>query len=119
MGNYQEKRGTPRIKEKLPVKVMEGDYCTMVETNNISASGLYFTTDRPLPLMSKVIVTLLLPASSGRKTKIECCGTVVRTLPMPSTNKTIYETAIFFDEITEKTKNLISRYVKKMISGIS
>jgi len=119
MVNFQEKRSTPRIKEKLAIKVMEGDYCTVVETNNISATGLYFTTDRPLPLMSKVIITLLLPASSGRTSKIECNGTVVRTSPMAIANKTIYETAIFFDDITEKTKCLISRYIKKVISGTS
>ena len=116
MNKFEEKRRMPRIEEKLPIKVMEGDYCTVVETTNISASGVYFTTDKPLPPMSKVLITLLLPTNTGKNTKVECNGTVVRVVPMSDQSKTLYETAIFFDDITEKTKNVISRYVKKIMS---
>ena len=119
MDRFKEKRGTPRIEEKLPIKVMEGDYCTVVETKNISASGVYFTTDKPIPLMSKVMITLLLPTNMGKNTKIECNGTVVRIVPIAARNKTVHETAIFFDDITEKTKNIISRHVKKVIYHVS
>jgi hypothetical protein len=117
MENFKEKRSMPRIEEKLPLKVIEGDYCTVVETKNISASGVYFTTDKPIPIMSKVIITLLLPTSTGKNAKIECNGTIVRALPIAAQNKTIYETAIFFDDTTERTKNIISRYVKKMMTN--
>jgi hypothetical protein len=119
MNKFEEKRKTPRIEEKIPIKVREGDYCAVVETENISASGVYFTTDKPLPLMSKVMITLLLPTDRGKNTKIECKGTVVRTMPIAVQNKTIYETAIFFDEIDEKTKNIISHYVKRAMSKTS
>jgi len=116
MDKFEEKRKTPRIEEKLPIKVTEGDYCTVVETENISATGVYFTTDKPMPLMSKVMITLLLPTNTGKNTKIKCSGTVVRVVPIGVQDKTIYETAIFFDDITERTKNLILRYVKKVMS---
>lgn len=119
MERFQEKRSMPRIEEKLPIKVKEGDYCTVVETKNISASGIYFTTDNPLPLMSKVMITLLLPTNAGKNTKIECNGTVVRIVPLTITNKTIYETAIFFDDVTEKTKSIISRHIKKIMTCVS
>lgn len=119
MERFQEKRSMPRIEEKLPIKVMEGDYCTLVETKNISASGVYFTTDNPLPMMSKVMITLLLPANTGKNAKIECNGTVVRIVPITVTDKTIYETAIFFDDVTEKTKTIISRYIKKIMAHLS
>lgn len=118
MNKFQEKRSMPRIEEKLPIKVMEGDYCAVVETKNISASGLYFTAEKPLPLMSKVLITLLLPTSPKKNTKIECNGTVVRAVPISSVNKIIYETAIFFDDITERTKNIISRYISKVMSRV-
>ncbi len=118
MDKSEEKRSTPRIEEKLAIKVTEGDYRTVVETKNISASGVYFTTDKPIPLMSKVIITLLLPTNAGKNTKIECRGTVVRVLPMDAQAKTMYETAIFFDEITEKVKNIILRHVKNVMSGL-
>jgi len=119
MKSPEEKRGTPRIEEKLPLKVTEGDYRAVVETKNISASGVYFTTDKPIPLMSKVIITLLLPTAPCKNTKVECSGTVVRVVPTTAGDKTLYETAIFFDEITEKTKNIISKYVKKVIIKVS
>jgi hypothetical protein len=116
MEKFAEKRRMPRIEDKLPIKIMEGDYCTVVETKNISASGVYFATDKPLPLMSKVLITLLLPTTSGKNAKIECNGTVVRVAPITNQPKTIYETAIFFDDITEKTKSAISRYVAKIMN---
>lgn len=119
MDKFKEKRSTPRIEEKLAIKIMEGDYCAVVETKNISASGVYFTTDKPLPLMTQVMITLLLPTNTGKNTKIECNGTVVRVIPITIQSKTVYETAIFFDDITEKTKNVISRHVKKIISRLS
>ena len=116
MENIQEKRSMPRIEEKLPIKIAEGDYRAVVETKNISASGVYFTTEKPIPLMSKVLITLLLPNSPGKNTKIECNGTVVRVLPMSDRDSALYETAIFFDDITEKTKAIISRHIKKALS---
>jgi hypothetical protein len=116
MDRFKEKRATPRIEEKLPIKVMEGDYQTVVETKNISASGLYFTTNKPLPLMSKVMVTLLLPTGTGKNTKIECIGTVVRVVPISDHSRVIYETAIFFDDITERTKKIISHHIRKVMT---
>lgn len=115
MDKFEEKRGTPRIKEKLPIKVMEGDYCAVVETKNISATGVYFIASKPIPLMSKVLITLLLPNSAGRNTKMECNGTVVRVVPTTVQDKATYETAIFFDDTTEKNKNIISKYVKRVM----
>ena len=116
MSNMKEKRSTPRVEQKLPLRVTEGDYQAVVETKNISATRVYFITQKPMPLMSKVIITLLLPTSTGKNIKVECNGTVVRVVPMGRENKSIYETAIFFDDITEKSKNIISRHIKKIIS---
>lgn len=115
MDRINEKRKTPRVEEKLPIKIMEGDRGIVVETKNISASGAYLIMDKPMPLMSKVIVTLLIPEGAGRNNKVQCGGTVVRTSPAMINDKTLYETAIFFDEITEKTKSMISKHVKKLM----
>lgn len=115
MDRLNEKRKTPRVEEKLPIKIMEGDHGIVVETKNISASGAYLITDKPMPLMSKVMVTLLIPECEGKNNKVQCGGTVVRTAPTTLNNKTLYETAIFFDDITEKAKNMISRHVKNLM----
>lgn len=115
MDRLNEKRKTPRVAESLPIKIMEGDCGIVVETKNISASGAYLVTDKPMPLMSKVMVTLLIPDGESKNNKAQCGGTVVRTAPTTINDKTFYETAIFFDDITEKTKNLISRHVKNIM----
>ncbi len=115
MDKLNEKRKTPRIEERLPIKIIEGDSGVVVETKNISASGAYFTTDKPMPLMSRVIITLLIPEGEGKNSKIKCGGTVVRTVPTTLQDRTCYETAIFFDDITEKTKNTILKHIKNIM----
>ena len=64
-------------------------------------------------------IMLLLPANIGKNTKIECHGTVVRVVPIAAADKTIYETAIFFDDVTEKAKSAISRHIKKIMAHAS
>ena len=90
-----------------------------MESKNISASGVYFTTNKPMPIMSKVMITLLLPINTGRKNKVELSGIVVRVVPITIHDETLYETAIFFNEISERIKHLILRHIKKVISEIS
>ena len=120
MNNMNEKRSTPRIREKLALKIKEGDYAAVVETKNISASGVYCTTSKPMPLMSRVMITLLLPTNTGRNSKVEFGGIVVRVAPITiRQEETVYETAIFFDEISERAKHEILRYVKKVLSKAS
>lgn len=115
MDRLNEKRKTPRIEERLPIKIIEGDSGIVVETKNISASGAYFTTDKPMPLMSRVVITLLIPEGEGKNSRIECGGTVVRTVPTTQKDGTFYETAIFFDEITDKAKNTILKHIKNIM----
>jgi len=115
MDRLSEKRKTPRVEEKLPIKIMEGESGIVVETKNISASGAYLIMDKPMPLMSKVMVVLLIPECEGKNNKVQCGGTVVRTYPTTLNDKTLYETAIFFDDITEKSKNIISKHVKTIM----
>lgn len=116
MERLNEKRQALRIEERLPIKIIEGASGMVVETKNISASGVYFTTDKPMPIMSKVMITMLIPDAHGKNSKVECAGTVVRTAPANERDKTLYETAIFFDDITEKAKNTILKHIKKIIT---
>lgn len=115
MDRISEKRNTPRVEEKIPIKIMEGESGIVVETKNISASGAYLVTEKPMPLMSRVMIILLIPECEGRNSKVQCGGTVVRTSPTTFNDKTFYETAIFFDDITEKAKGVISKHVKTVM----
>lgn len=93
--------------EKLEVRV--------TEAMNITSTGAYCKTDKPLPLLSKVSLTLLMPHSNK---KIECRGTVVRIHPVPADDaKQSYDVAIYFDEMNKDDKEILSGYLEGSLSG--
>lgn len=111
-----ERRKHPRTKSALPLKISKRGLDVITETRNISCSGVYCRVNKPIPLMSKINVTLLLPILSGKKVsteKIECNGVVVRSEPtIIKEAETAYQNiAIFFTELSKKNKNRIAQYV--------
>jgi len=104
----------------VPVKICDKDTSIVTKTINITSSGAYCKTDKPLPLLSKVILTLLIPKSGkkgGKERKIECKGTVVRTHPVIVDGRPqSYDVAIYFDELNPGDSRFISQYVEQRIS---
>ena len=117
MGNMQQdKRRSPRVRENLPIKITEGGENLVVESKNISSSGAYCITLKPVPLMSKVALTMLLPGPGNKKCRVDCGGTIVRILPVCVEGKNVFEAAIFFDNITDQARANIDRYVKSIMT---
>ena len=115
----KERRSFPRIKnEGLSLKLNTGDYDTITHTLDISASGLYCKIEREIPLMSRVKIALMLPDVSGdRKTakSLEVDGVVVREHPVIVDGKIKhYDIAVFFDNLSEKTRDAIAGYISKL-----
>ena len=111
-----ERREYPRTERALSLKISKQDLDVITETGNISCSGVYCRVNKPLPLMSKISVILLLPIHSGRKVlteKIRCNGVVVRSEPaIVKEAETAYQNiAVFFTDLSKKDKNKIARYV--------
>lgn len=111
----RERRARQRAAKPIPVKIKEKDTIFSSETIDISSSGAYCRTLKPLPLLSKVAVTLVIPAivkdEKVNKT-IDCGGTIVRTHPVIVEGKTVgYDIAIFFDELKDEDRALISGYI--------
>lgn len=113
-------RGEVRADLAVPLKIKDKDSSIVTKTMNITSTGAYCKTEKPLPLLSKVILTLLIPQHSRKKgtdKKIECEGTVVRTHPVIIDGKPqSYDVAIYFDGLSENDRLLISKYIEDHIS---
>ena len=100
----------------VPLKIQDKDTSIVTKTINITSSGAYCKTDKPLPLLSKVVLTLLMPGGNKKRKsdrKIECRGTVVRTHPVIVDGRAqSYDVAIYFDELSSSDKRFISQYIE-------
>ena len=56
----QERREHPRIDNNIPVKISREDGDIVTETANISRSGAYCNVNKPIEMMTKVKINLLL-----------------------------------------------------------
>ncbi|NQT06772.1 MAG: PilZ domain-containing protein [Candidatus Omnitrophica bacterium] len=100
----------------IPVKIQDKDLSIVTETINITSTGAYCKTAKPLPLLSKVVLTLLVPQynKKGKVDKrIRCKGTVVRIHPVIVDGRPqSYDAAIYFDELSESDRNHIAQYIE-------
>lgn len=106
----------------VPLKIQDKDTTITTETMNITSAGAYCKTDRPLPLLSKVALTLLVPQANKKRSeqnrRIECKGTVVRIHPVAVDGVTqSYDVAIYFDEMNANDKQTLSNYIEESLSG--
>ena len=62
-----ERRSHPRTATNLALKICKKGLDLITETRNISCSGVYCRVNRPLPLMSKIGLTLLIPIHEKNK----------------------------------------------------
>ncbi len=104
----------------IPLKIQDKDTSIVTKTMSITSSGAYCKTDKPLPLLSKVLMTLLIPRYNKRgkvDRKVKCKGTVVRTHPVIVDGKPqSYDVAIYFDELNVSDRRFISQYIEDFLS---
>jgi len=117
-----EKRKHPRLEKKLPFEIGCQYTAIKTETKNISCSGAYCFIDRALPVMSKIKISMAIPAEKDNKVapkNIACEGIVLRYDPPESADvKTSgWNTAIMFTKISKKDKNTIAEYVKSQLGN--
>lgn len=107
-----ERRRSPRADVSVPIKISGGEFDIVTDSKNLSASGAYCTIAQYLEPMTKLKVQLLLPFKKNGKAvtkKVTCSGVVVRT--QARAGEQDFDTAIYFNEIDEKSKNAIADYV--------
>ncbi len=116
--SIKERRGTPRIVAKLAMQIagVSGDRSVLTtESINLSAGGLQFQSKLPLPLLTKVALTLLLPPFGRRLRRerfVQCQGVIVRSAEIERPRqKRKYELACCFTDIGEDDRALVEQYV--------
>jgi hypothetical protein len=113
----QERRKFPRVKDEgLSLKLKLDDFDSITHTMNISSSGVYCKLDKELPLMSRVKIMLMIPDLAEENTikDLEVNGIVVRQHPVTIDGIIKhYDIAIFFEDLSEKDKEIISGYIKR------
>jgi integration host factor subunit alpha len=113
----RERRRHPRINGRLQFKVKAEDFDTVTETINLSCLGAYCQLNKHIPLMTSLKIALALPyGDQGNEFDyVECNGVVVRIEEVLSeTNMdSVYNTAIYFNEIEESEKEKIADFFQK------
>ncbi len=112
----EEKRRSPRLKEKVPFQIGWDTAVIATETKNISCSGAYCAIDRVLAPMSKVKISMTIPNKKGARIvpkKITCEGVVLRCTPPEKDDPPLgSNAAIMFTKISQKDMDIIADYVK-------
>jgi c-di-GMP-binding flagellar brake protein YcgR len=116
-----ERRGAVRIPARLAMEVRVNDTDTArVESLNVSANGVYFSSNSYIPVLTRLDITLDLPPAEGAETgggTVVCSGVVVRTEPeeeQPGTSE--YQIACYFTSIDESDKDTLESYILKQVA---
>jgi hypothetical protein len=86
----------------------------VTESQNISASGVYCTSQHFLSPLSKVALTIVLPrlpGATGRQELIKCEGIVVRCQPVAKRGDRRFELACMFSDLDVRRRNLLEQFV--------
>ena len=113
----QERRRAPRISERVSVEISDATAECRTETTNISTVGAYCTLDRFIAPMTKLQLEFEVP-NGPRHVRIRCEGVVVRAEPVvESSERGRYHIAIFFSEMTDRGRAVISQFVRERLSA--
>lgn len=109
----QERREHPRIDVSLPLRLTIGEDTVETRITNLSNSGIRFRTPSPLPLMSRVQIALELPAADvGTPAPLAITGVVVRCEQLPGNPETPFDTAIYFEDLSDRARAQLAHFVE-------
>ncbi len=111
-----EQRRYPRVPEVLPVAVARGSWQFRAKTVNVSCGGVLCVVGRPLPLMTRVALTLELP-----RRLVRCRGAVVRCRPAAAARgqrrSQAYRVAVLFMEMKPEDHRAVAEFVLQSMLG--
>ena len=96
------------------MKLIVGEKSVETRIRNLSCSGIRFHAPKPLQLMSRVQIALQLPEGpkNAQSTPLSISGVVVRCdIGDVEDGVEAFDTAIFFDDLSESARLRLSRYV--------
>jgi len=94
----------------MAMEIVIGEDAAHVETVNVSASGVYFTSTTFIEPLTKLRVTLDIPAEPGKSGGLVCDGVVVRTEPEAHEDGvTEYQVACYFTDVSDTER--LEKYI--------
>ena len=111
MKDQPERRRHSRIDVNLRLRLTIGGTTVETKISNLSNSGIRFRTPSALPLLSRVQIALELPEPGGVATPLAITGVVVRCDQVPGGEPTPYDTAIYFEDLSERARSQLSQFV--------
>lgn len=112
----RDQRKHPRIDSRFQIRsgVDPGDLLEM-ESLNLSLEGVYCSTARHVPVMTKLLLTLHLPAVPGLAPPspegIQTEAVVVRVEPDPDGKGERYNLALFFSQMAKKDRVRLAEFL--------
>jgi hypothetical protein len=86
------------------------------ESLNVSANGVYFASSAYIPLLTRLRITLELPAEGGHTARVSCDGVVVRTEPeTESASVREYQVACYFTDISDSDRGRLETYILRHV----
>ena len=106
-----ERRRHPRVAVELPLRFTFGGKTIDSRIVDLSKAGIRFHTPQPLPVMSRMQLTLGLPEGK-RTTRITIVGVVVRCAEVRGRRGLPFDAAIFFEDVSPASaRNRLNEFV--------
>jgi hypothetical protein len=106
-----ERRREPRVAVELPLRFTFGGKTIDSRIVDLSKAGIRFHTPQPLPVMSRMQLTLGLPEGK-RTTRITIVGVVVRCAEVRGRRGLPFDAAIFFENVSPASaRNRLNEFV--------
>ena len=113
-----ERRAYPRIEAEIEAQGApdQGGVVARMVTRNLSLGGLFCTSARPFPEMTRLAVRLMLPCvrgENGRTEPVDLEAVVVRSEAVAdaSCGDARYELGLFFVNLDDGTRERLRRYL--------
>ncbi len=111
-----ERRVHPRYEKTFEIEGAFGSAGapTRLVASNVSLGGLYCTSDRDFPEMTRLAVRLMLPgrgAGAGELEPLDVSAVVVRRRELPTANLERYELALLFTALTATQRERLARFL--------
>jgi len=109
-----EHRRYPRLDERLQLRLRAENFDVVAKTINLSCLGAYCQLNKHIPLMTSLKIAFALPYGDQENEfdYVECNGVVVRVEEVLSESNmdSVFNTAIYFNEIEESEKEKIVNF---------
>lgn len=116
MSQPNDKRRHPRVNHRLRVSSLDRELALELETIDLSAGGLRCKAPAYVPPMTKMALSMVLPAAGTGSAEQVIRGeaVVVRTEPLTTApaNGGTYRVALFFSKMDEADREKLNAFLK-------